>query len=180
MREREKERFILPLPSRRRERGAGCAALSVANYICFGFETHPESILQIPGCLLPAVAQRGAVRVVPLTADVFPNCLRQRLRELTRRNHLLLALAQVRSGLILRVEGSAGQLLFCGGRFRIAESVLTWCFQCRAPTKRKRKGKRTPLSSMNLKRNEHNGALNSLAEPSRCAGRVERRDCRLK
>ena len=51
---------------------------------------HTQESTLNPRLFVPVVVQR-AVRVVPSTADVFPNCLRQRLRELTRHNHLLLA-----------------------------------------------------------------------------------------
>ena len=71
------------------------------------------------------------------------------------------------------------QLLFCEERFWITESILRDAFSVinkESESERKRERERELLlSSMNLKRNEHNGGLTSLAGPARCAGRIERR-----
>jgi len=93
--------------SRRREmRAAFSKSARTAAQLCRDSKRSRAIDTLNPGLFASTVAQR-ADRVVPPTASVFRNCPRQRRRELTRRNHLLLALAQVRSGLILRVEGSA-------------------------------------------------------------------------
>jgi len=70
---------------------------------------------------------------------------------------------------------------FCSGRRTISDrgissDVMLSTLRTKRASKRERERERELLlSSMNLKRNEHNGALTSLAEPSRCAGRIERR-----
>lgn len=112
-------------PSRRQE-DAGRVSPKSARTVATGEISRRSREIDTlnPELFASAVAQR-AVRVVPLTASVFRDCLRQRRRELTRRNHLLLALAQVRSGLILRVESSAcGPTSVLWRTTRVAESVL--------------------------------------------------------
>lgn len=116
------------------------------------FETQSGIDTLNPGLFASAVAQRAA-RVVPLTASVFRNCLRQRRRELTRRNHLLLALAQVRPGLILRVEGSA-----CGPTSVLRRNDSGRGISSGVMLLATRHRQRESRSSMNLERNERDAA----------------------
>lgn len=142
-RKRERKIYSTSLISQTGVRYGLCGSFSCELHL-FRVQDTPRVDTLNPRLFVPAVVQR-AVRVVPPTADVFPNCLRQRLRELTRRNHLLLA---PRSSTVRTNSqcwgfgGRVDQLLFCGERFWITESILTWCFQRPVPTKRPRERER--------------------------------------